>query len=281
MEEYFVAETGKQHDRNCSTLILPALSIGNVGQLAVDLLISSTEAKSVGYLDDPYVLPCVGNDPYGPQPTGELVLPLQVYDDSENHLSIVQQRSPVIKGMMLNFCKNISAWAASSGKRDVVILSSIASGKMQVFDNTSQDIYYISSSNKDGMDERCEELRWKKVKDFDPSTRGWQYLESQLVDSEAPKLFLEEDDLQDDDYLPSLPFASLFSLCKARGLNVICLFCLCSEGDNMQEGFILAEAASRLLGKFPNTSFGNTNQKWTMPLSWQSVYGPPPEVSIF
>ena len=55
----------------------PALSIGNVGQLAVDLLISSTRTERIGYLDDPYVLPCVGNDAYGPIPRGEVALPLE------------------------------------------------------------------------------------------------------------------------------------------------------------------------------------------------------------
>lgn len=55
----------------------PALSIGNVSQLAVDLIVSSTGAETVGYLDDPFVLPCVGNDAYRPSPRGDLALPLQ------------------------------------------------------------------------------------------------------------------------------------------------------------------------------------------------------------
>lgn len=48
-----------------------------MGQLAVDLLISSLRAERAGYLDDPYVLPCVGNDAYGPIPQGNLALPLE------------------------------------------------------------------------------------------------------------------------------------------------------------------------------------------------------------
>lgn len=48
-----------------------------MGQLAVDLLVSSTGAETVGYLDDQFVLPCVGNDAYRPSPRGDLALPLQ------------------------------------------------------------------------------------------------------------------------------------------------------------------------------------------------------------
>lgn len=43
----------------------------------MDLLVSSMKAERIGYLDDPYVLPCVGNDAYGPIPRGELALPLE------------------------------------------------------------------------------------------------------------------------------------------------------------------------------------------------------------
>ncbi|KAJ0076765.1 hypothetical protein Patl1_36292 [Pistacia atlantica] len=73
----FVLDEGKDLNKDCSNLILPALSIGNVGQLAVDLLVSSTGADTIGYLDDPFVLPCVGNDAYRPSPRGDLALPLQ------------------------------------------------------------------------------------------------------------------------------------------------------------------------------------------------------------
>ena len=48
-----------------------------MGQLAVDLLVSSMKAERIGYLDDPFVIPCVGNDAYGPIPCGELALPLE------------------------------------------------------------------------------------------------------------------------------------------------------------------------------------------------------------
>ncbi|KAL8106861.1 hypothetical protein AgCh_023598 [Apium graveolens] len=56
---------------------------------------------------------------------------------------------------------------------------------------------------------------------------------------------LFEDELQDDDYFPSLPFAAMFSCFKAIGLKVTCLLCYCSEGDNMPDSFQLAEAANK------------------------------------
>lgn len=43
----------------------------------MDLLISSIKAENIGCLDDPNVLPCVGNDAYSPSPVGKLALPLE------------------------------------------------------------------------------------------------------------------------------------------------------------------------------------------------------------
>lgn len=48
-----------------------------MGQLAVDLIISSLRADRIGFLDDPNVLPCIGNDAYSASPPGQLALPLE------------------------------------------------------------------------------------------------------------------------------------------------------------------------------------------------------------
>ena len=44
-----------------STLIFPSVSIGNVPQLAVDLLITTLNVPLVGYMSSPYLLPCAGS----------------------------------------------------------------------------------------------------------------------------------------------------------------------------------------------------------------------------
>lgn len=53
------------------------LSIGNMRQLAVDLLVSSTRMRRVACLDEPDVLPYAGNDAFGPDVVGDLVPALQ------------------------------------------------------------------------------------------------------------------------------------------------------------------------------------------------------------
>ncbi|XP_059647735.1 uncharacterized protein LOC132294031 [Cornus florida] len=279
----FIVEEGKHPYGECSSLILPALSIGNVGQLAVDLLISSTRAERIGFLDDPNVLPCVGNDAYCPTPLGHLVLPLEAYDSPSNALTLVQQRSPVVKGMMVEFAKNVADFAAVSGKKHVVLLSGLDFGRWQTIDMSSGlQIYYLSSANMEGTDDNCERLGWKRLQEYNPAQRGWQYL-STLAEGNAKQdeNLPSEDELGEEDYYPSLPFASMFSCLKAKGLSVTCLLCYCSEGDNTADAFQLAEAACKLLKLSPNNFHGNEGGKWIVPFSWKTVYGPPPDVSLF
>ncbi|KAJ0880716.1 putative proteasome assembly chaperone 2 [Helianthus annuus] len=246
----FNLEEGKHLNDECSTLILPALSIGNVGQLAVDLLIASTKAERVGYLDDPNVLPCVGNDAYAPAPQGDLALPLEAYESPSSALTLIQQRSPVVKGMMVEFAKNLANFAVASGKKHVVILSSLDFGRWQTVDMSSGlPIHYLSNTNVDGADDKCEKLGWKKMKEYDPNQKLWKYLNT-LAEGNANEddISALEDDLGEEDYYPSLPFAAMFSCFKAKGLKVTCLLCYCSEGDNIPDAFHLAEAACNLVG---------------------------------
>ncbi|KAG4967107.1 hypothetical protein JHK84_033158 [Glycine max] len=261
----FVPEEGKHLHEDCSTLILPALSIGNVGQLVADLLISSMGSERVGYLDDPNVLPCVGNDAYGPFPQGDLALPLEAYDSLSNALTIIQQRSPVVKGMMIEFAKNMADFLAGSGKKHIIVLSSLDFGKWQKVDMSRKlhcetshsdigdhisglQIHYLSSANSNGTDENCEQLGWKKLQEYDPSQKHWKHL-SDLAEGNVTleDITSVEDELEEENYYASLPFAALFSFLKAKGLKVTCLLCYCSEGDNISDAFQLGDAVCKLL----------------------------------
>ncbi|KAK9108747.1 hypothetical protein Sjap_016807 [Stephania japonica] len=333
----FVYEEGKQKIHQAPTLIMPALSTGNVGQLAIDLLVSTMNAERIGYLDDPFVLPCVGNDAYGSTPTGVLALPLEAYVSPHNSLTLIQQRSPVIKGMMIEFAKHVAEFAATNGREHVIVLSSLSSGRNPKVDDL-RETYYISSSTDDGRDDHCEKLGWKRLPEYNPGQRHWLYLhalaEGNNLLEESP---FSEDEISDEAYYPSLPFAALFSHCKlmtydilrvwnslnnsignqqpvgssgkglvplkrglefesrghaknvsvisvwfvncivshdeeeivltkllsiwhqAKGLKVTCILCYCSEGDNAQDSFQLAEDACKLLGLDPNNLHGRSN----------------------
>lgn len=134
---------------------------------------------------------------------------------------------------------------------------------------------------QDGTDDQCEKQGWKRLPEYNPTQRMWKHLDdlAKNIASEVEELPFEE--LGDEDYYASLPYAALFSCFKAKGLKVTCLLCYCSEGDNIPDAFHLADAVSKALGLRPNNSQGNEGGSWTVPLSWKSVYGPPPDMSLF
>ena len=53
-------------------MIQPCVSVGNVGQLAADLVISTLCMTKVGYLHDDSIVPVIGNDPFATGDTSKV-----------------------------------------------------------------------------------------------------------------------------------------------------------------------------------------------------------------
>lgn len=85
-------------------------------------------------------------------------------------------------------------------------------------------IYYLSSASVDGTDVDCERLGWKRLQEYNPAQRMWKYL-STLAEgnAELDDNMPSEDELGEEDYCPSLPFAAMFSCFKVVFLNFHCI----------------------------------------------------------
>lgn len=75
-------------------------------------------------------------------------------------------------------------------------------------------IHYLSSSNADGTDADCESLGWNRLQDYNPDQRMWKYLDAVAEDGSVLDEDFPFEELADEDYYPSLPFAALFSCFK-------------------------------------------------------------------
>lgn len=73
-------------------------------------------------------------------------------------------------------------------------------------------IQYISTAKGDGSDDRCEQLGWKRLQHYSPSSEAWQLLDHQAALAEDS--ISAEIPLTDDLYFPGQPFASLLACCK-------------------------------------------------------------------
>ncbi|KAL3860700.1 hypothetical protein ACJMK2_010791 [Sinanodonta woodiana] len=108
------------------TLILTSVSVGNVGQLSADLLISTLSMKRIGYIHHESILPMVGNDPFASvgATTCNIVTSCEVYESMQKKLVVIQQRAPFIKGKRPCFRNWLVQWIKDSKFKMVVILTS-------------------------------------------------------------------------------------------------------------------------------------------------------------
>lgn len=106
-----------------ATLILPVASVGNVGQLAVDLVINTLRLGRVARLQDDALLPAVGSRPYAH--VDGLATALEIYQQGEQQpggsgrVAVAQQRSPAAPGTQAAFAERLAAFVKQSGVKEV------------------------------------------------------------------------------------------------------------------------------------------------------------------
>lgn len=96
-----------------AALIVPAVTVGNVGQLATDLLITTSKATLVGTLADPTLLSVAGARAFQHAPG--LALSLQLFALPGGRLYLLQQRAPPAPGLQQRFAQSLAAWAQEAG----------------------------------------------------------------------------------------------------------------------------------------------------------------------
>lgn len=93
--------TSSNKDLGClegTTLIIPSVSLANVPQLTVDLLIHNYNFVRIGRLNDRYLYPFASPIDHGEHTDFQhgISTGLELYYSEEHNLSLIQQRSPII-----------------------------------------------------------------------------------------------------------------------------------------------------------------------------------------
>ncbi|KAF9575178.1 Proteasome assembly chaperone 2 [Mortierella alpina] len=159
----FIAAPGFDASRfKGTTLILPAVSIGNVPQLTTDLFLSTLKLDRVGCIEDANVIAVVGpaDRPHqAPSPsrtatsttatesaTHGLSLAVEVFQTNDGKWTLVQQRSPTVPHRSHFYADNLVRFIQESEFDQVVLLAS-ADGARKIDSQlrSSTPIRYISS----------------------------------------------------------------------------------------------------------------------------------------
>ncbi|KAK3086850.1 hypothetical protein FSP39_024409 [Pinctada imbricata] len=252
----------------------PAVSVGNVGQLATDLLISTLWMERIGYIHHESILPLVGNDPFAhPEADAcKVVTSCEVYELKSEDLVVIQQRAPFVRGKATSFRKWLMSWIKEKGFSKVVILtSSHAHERLDRQLGGSQFRYMASKEIEDKFGERfhSEELRWQQLEqrisfpapsnpqiDVDNSTNGMVYLPGGGIAK------------------------SLYEDCLKESIPAIVMLMFCSEGDNAPDALSLAYHVNDWLGLYDFKPKYDVDGKllkpatsWKIPVSWRLLFG--------
>lgn len=241
------------------TLVLPAVSTGNVGQLCVDVLLSTYDVKKIGYFHDPNVEPMVGNDALAVSPNnicGKLSLPVEVFLCASYHLVIVQQRAPCLKGCHSLFVKNMTSWIEEARFSGVVLLSS-------TFAFTRQDQHLLNTHQFRYL---CteEEKKTRNILMTILQKLGWPIFDTSTPLAKKQPYSSECDfgdfvittkrsglDLNGKHPMEQLQGGGItkhmFRICSEKGIRLFVLMFFASEGENSREGLILASVFHKYL----------------------------------
>ncbi|KAI8447987.1 hypothetical protein BY996DRAFT_4592122 [Phakopsora pachyrhizi] len=200
--EFFLPDTPERFDSQSfkgSTLIFPVVSIGNVPQLVVDLLIFGClkddrvglgPIQRVGTLDPVDHIPVVSlrdkrfhihsqKDRQIEHQDGLISDPIEVYQTSDRLYTIVQQRSPVIRALKESHIEKLKRWIICSRFSSILLLVSVDSATRsdaQLVEGSSSPFYHLNLENHpQSLSDDSTQIRKNLINRLDPlvgPTRG-------------------------------------------------------------------------------------------------------------
>ncbi|KAA0710708.1 Proteasome assembly chaperone 2 [Triplophysa tibetana] len=237
------------------TLVMPAVSVGNVGQLAVDLLISTLNMPKVGYLHTDCLIPMAGNNPYATcaEDASQLSTNAEVYSHSDLKLAVLQIRTPIIQTKVRSFRKLLVSWIKSCGFVKTVLLSSSHAYQRDDRQLLGTSLRYLLTPPLQKLEvQRVEELGWREM--------------------ERISLFPDIPDSEQRLYIPGGGVTkALYTDCCTEDISMAVVLIFCSEGDNIADAFMLINHLNEWLHLLEKPTQGSV--KWRVPPSWRLLFG--------
>eukprot|EP00088_Acartia_fossae_P029921 TRINITY_DN3084_c0_g1_i6.p1 TRINITY_DN3084_c0_g1~~TRINITY_DN3084_c0_g1_i6.p1 ORF type:complete len:244 (-),score=45.68 TRINITY_DN3084_c0_g1_i6:308-1039(-) len=228
------------------TVILPAVSVGNAGQLCVDVLLENIQKEKMKTFQvlHPSLVPVVAPDTLLENTSVSTALQAYVIEDSK--LVIFQIRSGILPGQGSAFIADFLKWFKESGCAELVVVGSMHAHERIDKQITGTDLRYLTS------------LKRKVPDDF-------------------VKLEHREQDLETGGE-PNIPGGGISSRilrqCHQQNLAATVLIKFCSEGDNSTDGMVLAQYLNLLVPVF-------NKSRPKIPKSWQHLFGHSAPVQMF
>ncbi|KOB76490.1 Proteasome assembly chaperone 2 [Operophtera brumata] len=234
-------------DLSGSTLILPSIAVGNVGQLACDLLISSLNMTKIATVYSPAFIPVLGYDPYDLK-SSTLSGSCELYKCSAKNLIVLQLRAPLVFKYARTFLAELVEKAKEKNMKDIIVLSSsFAHERKHILTSP----FRYAASDLCPYRSTIEDLKWVKHE-------------------------LVEDRIQ----IHGGGFSSiLYEICKDKAVPCLVLYKYCSEGDNIPDAYDMILQLKSILSLCGDHS--DLLSQLVQPVSWKLLFGRPPPQDIY
>ncbi|KAF9307030.1 Proteasome assembly chaperone 2 [Mortierella antarctica] len=300
----FIASPGFDASRfQGTTLILPSVSIGNVPQLATDLLLAALKLDRVGCIEDENVVPVLGpaDRPLEPTSTSAsssstpaqssgLSLAVEVFQSKDGKWTLIQQRSPTVAHRSGHYVENLVQFIKDSQFDQVVLLAS-ADGARRT-DNQLQSGHPVRFIGSPALNPELRTLVEHRLQ-IQPLERIPATEEEELREQQPTSILAERvQDIQLDqtssssttpknllEPVPRIPSGGiarrLHALCQQKDISILTLVAFAMEGDNAEDAIFLANVLNAVLKVYTPTDeqIERGEGGWKVPKSWDSLYG--------
>jgi len=219
------------------SLILPSLNVGNIGQLSIDILITTFQLKRIGFLVSPYVTPSIGN-----ASNNSVTTSLEVFRSNSGSTFYIQQRSPICKGRNRDYTLDLVAWMKDSDFSEVILLNSAEKSiLLQEYENlgVGPHIRTITVPH--------DSLKYENYDQFS--------LNESLFSSTINKGTMT---------------AYLIEFCKEKSVHLLVVTLFVSESDNMN--IVDAIQLCQILAKEGNLGETPKEIDWAIPDYWKKLF---------
>jgi len=235
--------------------VMPTISVGQVGQLSVDLLLNNfkNQVRKVGTVYSDAVLPVTGVDRSG---TG-LCSALELHVCEDHKLVILQQRSPFVKGRIPSFRRKLLAWLKRSGFVETFVLAGVSSHIRKDAELEGSLFRFLTSNNK-AREKFLNEFKWR------------EYVITKQVESLTGGVSVPDEAAAKTLALPgSGILKSLYEDCIQEDICFSAFLIFCNPGNNIHQAVQLVEHFREFLGIAGGAGGGMVSGKeLRMPVSW-------------
>lgn len=230
----------RPHNFAGHTCVIPSVGVGNVAQLAADLLISTLSMERIGTVWHPAIIPICGADAFERDDNSNddnLTTACELYVAKEPKLLVFQIRSPLVATLMTDFFMKIIDFLCTNKIGQLIVLTSSYAYEMHAVEATP----YQSIGDGATFPPAGNSTHWSA-----------EYKDDIIHGGGYAKKFME--------------------LAVAGGIATVILFKYVSEGDNRPDAVGLVGYFNEFLG-YKLGLKSNEQDTLKMPISWKYLFG--------